>query len=77
MDLVKYQDGIYDTGKELAAYGVQCIKDRATLLKTTIYDCSSWQVVALQSAQIPTTEWSNRFGFMKAFKLVLTLNVSG
>lgn len=75
MDLIKYQDGTYDTGKELAAYGVQCIKYRITLLKTSIHDCSSWEVVELRSAQIPT-EWANRFDFMKVFELIFTLNVS-
>lgn len=75
MELLKYQDGSFDTAKELAIFGVQCVKGTITLLKTTIHDEHAWRVVELRSAQIPT-QWVNRVEFMKVFELLCTLHVS-
>lgn len=70
------QDGRLDPAKHLAVYGVQCIKGTITLLKTTIHNEHSWEVMELRSAQIPVN-WENRYEFMKVFELLSTLDVSG
>lgn len=76
IELIKNQDGRLDPAKHLAVYGVQCIKGTITLLKTTIHNEHSWEVMELRSAQIPVN-WENRYEFMKVFELLSTLDVSG
>ena len=64
-ELLKYQDAKCETAKELAIYGVQCVRSTLTLLKATLCDQSAWQALERRSAQLPTN-WSNRCEFMKS-----------
>ncbi|KAI9487742.1 MAG: hypothetical protein EXX96DRAFT_464882, partial [Benjaminiella poitrasii] len=59
-----------DTISELVALGIQCIKDRITLLKTTINtDGSLYKVAELRSAKIPTS-WENRIEPLNVYELL-------
>ncbi|KAG1142502.1 hypothetical protein G6F37_008732 [Rhizopus arrhizus] len=57
----------------LAVYDIQCIKNRLTLIKTTLDPHSDrFQIVKLRSASIPTI-WSQRTGMIKVFELLVCL----
>lgn len=74
-EILKYQDASIETAKGLAAFGLQCICDRITLIKTSLFGPSKWQVVELRSATIPVT-WDSRIDLMSVFELLATLQVN-
>lgn len=71
-----YLDCKMSTASGLATYGIQCIKDRVTLMKTTINsDGAKYNIVELRSAVVPV-KWENRDDLMKLFELIACLYVS-
>lgn len=54
-EILQYQDASIVTAKRLTAFGIQCICDKITLIKTNLYSPSKWQVVELRSPTIPVT----------------------
>ncbi|KAG2220813.1 hypothetical protein INT45_004474 [Circinella minor] len=73
-ELIKCQDAKYEDAKGLATYGIQCICDTITLMKTTMFDARRWQVIEVRSAKVPV-KWNNRSGFTRVFELILTLHM--
>ncbi|KAG0938477.1 hypothetical protein G6F57_006685 [Rhizopus arrhizus] len=71
-EILKYQDANIETAKSLSAFGIQCICDKITLLKTSLFGPAKWQVVELRSATIPVT-WDSRMDLMSVFGLLATL----
>lgn len=70
------QDCKFSSVLNLAVYGIQCIKNRLTLMKTTLDPHSDrFQIVELRSASIPTT-WAQRAGMIKVFEILVCLHVS-
>ncbi|CDH50943.1 hypothetical protein RO3G_05407 [Lichtheimia corymbifera JMRC:FSU:9682] len=68
MELRSKQEAKCDTALSLAVFGVQCIKNRLTLMKTTLEASNKWQVLEMRSAIIPTT-WNERANLLKIFEL--------
>ncbi|KAF7720446.1 hypothetical protein EC973_008683 [Apophysomyces ossiformis] len=72
-ELRSKQDTKFVTAQGLATFGIQLIKDRMTLLKTTLHQCGhKWQIVELRSATIPT-QWKERLHLLKVFELLVCL----
>ncbi|KAI9275938.1 hypothetical protein BDA99DRAFT_422207, partial [Phascolomyces articulosus] len=71
----KHIDARYESVLKLAVFGVQCIRDRITLMKTTFGRNNKWHVMELRSAVIPTT-WDKRSNMMKVLELLICLYVS-
>ena len=70
------QDCKFSSVLNLTVYGIQCVKNRLTLIKTTLDPHSDrFQIVKLRSASIPTI-WSQRTGIIKVFELLVCLYVS-
>ncbi|KAG1636154.1 hypothetical protein G6F45_001510 [Rhizopus arrhizus] len=68
------QDCKFSSVLNLAVYGIQCIKNRLTLMKTTLDPHSDrFQIVELRSASIPTT-WAQRAGMIKVFEILVCLH---
>ncbi|KAI9265471.1 hypothetical protein EDC94DRAFT_693140 [Helicostylum pulchrum] len=61
-----------DTAKELSIFGVQCIKNQLTLMKTSLHDPNKWKFVELRGASIPVT-WDERTDILPVFELLATL----
>lgn len=74
--LRRKQDCKFSSVLNLAVYGIQCIKSKLTLMKTTLDPHSDrLQVVELRSAIIPTA-WAQRTGMIRVFELLVCLHVS-
>ncbi|KAI8056318.1 uncharacterized protein B0P05DRAFT_287114 [Gilbertella persicaria] len=74
MLLRRKQDCKHSSVLNLAVYGIQCIKSKLTLMKTTLdshSDC--FQIVELRSASIPTT-WAQRTDMIRVFELLVCLH---
>ncbi|KAG1319112.1 hypothetical protein G6F62_012008 [Rhizopus arrhizus] len=71
-EILKYQDASIETAKGLSAFGIQCICDKITLIKTSLFGPAKWQVVELRSATIPVT-WDSRMDLMSVFELLAIL----
>lgn len=70
------QDCKLSSVRNLAVYGIQCIKSKLTLMKTTLDPHSDrFQIVELRSASIPTA-WAQRTGMIRVFELLVCLHVS-
>ncbi|CAO3700431.1 unnamed protein product [Rhizopus stolonifer] len=74
-EILKYQDASIETAKGLTAFGIQCICDKITLIKTSLFGPTKWQVVELRSATIPVT-WDSRMDLMSVFELLAILQVN-
>ncbi|KAG2210573.1 hypothetical protein INT47_002515 [Mucor saturninus] len=74
-EILKYQDASFDTAKNLSVYSIQCIRDKITLIKTSLYNPSIWQIVELRSATILVT-WDARVNMVAIFELLATLQAS-
>ncbi|KAG2191728.1 hypothetical protein INT47_004167 [Mucor saturninus] len=46
-EILQYQDASIETAKRLSAFGIQCICDKITLIKTSLFGPTKWQVVEL------------------------------
>lgn len=74
--LRRKQDCKLSSVLNLAVYGIQCIKSRLTLMKTTLDPHSDrFQIVELRSASIPTA-WAQRTGMIRVFELLVCLHVN-
>ncbi|KAG2191729.1 hypothetical protein INT47_004168 [Mucor saturninus] len=71
-EILQYQDASIETAKLLSAFGIQCICDKITLIKTSLFGPTRWQVVELRSAIIPVT-WDSRMNLMSVFELLAVL----
>ncbi|KAI9005467.1 hypothetical protein CLU79DRAFT_806723 [Phycomyces nitens] len=71
-EILKYQDASIETVKGLSVFGIQCIRDKITLIKTSLCTPTKWQVVELRSATIPVT-WDSRANMVLVFELLSTL----
>lgn len=70
------QDCKASSAPKLAVFGIQCIKDKLTLIKTTLDSkLENYEIMELRSCTIPTT-WRGRFGMIKVFELLACLHVS-
>ncbi|KAI9256802.1 hypothetical protein EDC94DRAFT_677405 [Helicostylum pulchrum] len=68
------QDCKLSSVRNLAVYGIQCIKSKLTLMKTTLDPHSDrFQIVELRSASIPTA-WAQRTGMIRVFELLVCLH---
>lgn len=54
-EILKYQTASFTTATDLASYGIQCICDKITLTKCSLYSTTKWQVIELRSAIIPVS----------------------
>ncbi|KAI8967679.1 hypothetical protein BDF20DRAFT_839892 [Mycotypha africana] len=68
------QDCKASSASKLAVFGIQCIKDKLTLLKTT-FDAKleNYKIMELRSCTIPTA-WEKRYAMLKVFELLACLN---
>ncbi|KAI8085779.1 uncharacterized protein B0P05DRAFT_466409 [Gilbertella persicaria] len=74
--LRRKQDCKHSSVLNLAVYGIQCIKSKLTLMKTTLDPHSDrFQIVELRSASIPTA-WAQRTSMIRVFELLVCLHVS-
>ncbi|KAG2227189.1 hypothetical protein INT45_008433 [Circinella minor] len=73
-ELMKYQGAKFTDAQELATFGIQCICDRITLIKATMFDARRWQIIEVRSAKIPIT-WDDRSNYMQVFELIATLHI--
>ncbi|KAI9344459.1 hypothetical protein BD770DRAFT_397580 [Pilaira anomala] len=71
-EILRYQNASISTIANLAVFGVQCICDKITLMKTSLFDANKWQVVELRSATIPVT-WDSKVDLLQVFELLATL----
>ncbi|KAL7334314.1 hypothetical protein PS15p_203098 [Mucor circinelloides] len=71
-EILKYQNASFETAKNLASYGIQCICDKITLTKCSLFSTTKWQVIELRSATIPVT-WDARANMISVFELLATL----
>ncbi|KAG1049279.1 hypothetical protein G6F43_008386 [Rhizopus delemar] len=68
------QDCKFSSVLNLAVYGIQCTKNRLTLMKTTLDPHSDrFQIVELRSSSIPTI-WAQRTGMIKVFEILVCLH---
>lgn len=52
-ELLNRKDTAYETGKEPVPFGIQCIKGMLTITKANLFDKNHWQILEIQSIQIP------------------------
>ncbi|CAO3699389.1 unnamed protein product [Rhizopus stolonifer] len=72
--LRRKQDCKLSSVLNLAVYGIQCIKSKLTLMKTTLdLHSDRLQIVELRSASIPTV-WAQRIGMIRVFELLVCLH---
>lgn len=74
-EILKYQSASIETAKTVTTFGIQCICDKITLIKTSLFGPTEWQVVELRSATISVT-WDSRMDLMSVFDLLAILQVS-
>ncbi|PHZ11723.1 uncharacterized protein RHIMIDRAFT_238389 [Rhizopus microsporus ATCC 52813] len=74
-EIPKYQGAAVETAKGLAAFGIQCICDKITLIKSSLCSPTKWQIVELRGAIIPVT-WDSRTGIMPVFELLVTFQAN-
>jgi hypothetical protein len=74
--LRRKQDCKFSSVLNLAVYGIQCIKSKLTLMKTTLdLHSDRFQIVELRSASIPTA-WAQRISMIRVLELLVCLHVS-
>lgn len=74
-EILKYQNASFETAKNLASYGIQCICDKIIFTKCSLFSTTKWQVIELRSAVIPVT-WDTRANMISVFELLATLQVN-
>ena len=74
-EAANYKFSSLETFKRLNTYGIQMIKSKITLSKTSMYNENTWKHVEMRTAQIPTT-WHNRIILLEYLELLATLFVS-
>jgi hypothetical protein len=62
----------FETALKRSTYGIQIIKNTATLSRMNLKNDLLWKFVELRSAQVPTS-WNDRFDWVKMFELLATL----
>ncbi|KAJ8659843.1 hypothetical protein O0I10_004436 [Lichtheimia ornata] len=60
------------TAYQRAVYGIQCIRNQTTLLKTTLGSDHKWHVIQLRSATVPCS-WDECPHFIKFCELMICL----
>ncbi|KAI7850563.1 hypothetical protein BDC45DRAFT_446841, partial [Circinella umbellata] len=87
-EAANYKFSSLETFKKLNTYGIQIIKSKITLSKTSLYNKNqdqathpshiflddTWKHVEMRTAEIPTT-WHNRIILLKYLELLATLSV--